>query len=335
MSLIEIHVEQVGEYAAEDADITWQLSEKLRPLLENRGQSNVFYNIEMPTIFALAAMECEGIAIDVEMLSAFSDRLAESIAELENRVYELAGEHFNLNSPKQLGIILYEKLNLVEKPKKTRTGQYSTNEQVLRDLAREHEIVRTLLDYREAAKLKSTYVDALPESRHASDQRVHTHYLQTGAATGRLASNDPNLQNIPVRTDLGREIRRAFVPRGPGYKLLAADYSQIELRIMAAMSRDKGLLEAFEQGLDIHTATAARVYDVALASVEPEMRRKAKMVNFGIMYGITAFGLAQRLKSGGARRQTSSSSTSNNSPACTNLWRPPPQPVASEGMSRR
>ena len=295
ISMRDVKLETVAEYAAEDADITWQLFEKLAPVLDERGQKEVFYNIEMPLIHTLCAMEMEGITLDSAALAEFSEKLAQQIDGLEKEVYELAGEEFNLNSPKQLGEVLYEKLNLVDKPKRTKTGNYATSEPVLQGLAGAHPVVSRLLEYRSASKLKSTYVDALPKCVHEKTDRVHTTYMQTGAATGRLSSNNPNLQNIPIRSEQGQEIRRAFTRRGKGWTLVAADYSQIELRIMAEMSGDPGMREAFEADLDIHTATAAKVFEVKLEEVTREMRGKAKMVNFGIMYGISAFGLSQRL----------------------------------------
>ncbi len=298
-SLAEIPLEQVAEYAAEDADVTWQLREQLSPALETRGQHQVFYDIEMPLLPALVAMEAEGVAIDTKALAEFSVFLEKEMRGLEEKIHALAGAPFNLNSPKQLGEVLFEKLGLqgVEgtKLKRTKTGQYATDEQTLSALSAQHEIVRLLLDFRALTKLKSTYVDALPLCVSPATGRVHTTFNQALTATGRLASQDPNLQNIPIRTEHGREIRKAFVPRGEEFLLLSADYSQIELRIVAAMSQDKSMLLAFEQGVDIHTATAAGIYSVAAPDVTHQMRRTAKMVNFGILYGISAFGLAQRL----------------------------------------
>ncbi|MGA1194697.1 MAG: DNA polymerase, partial [Kiritimatiellia bacterium] len=255
----------------------------------------VFHDIEMPLLPALVAMEREGIALDESALQTASAQLGASMLELEKRIFELAGTSFNLNSPRQLGEILFDKLSLVDKAKKTRTGQYATDEKVLSELAGEHEIARLILEYREASKLKSTYVDALPQSVFAGTGRIHTTFSQTGAVTGRLASSNPNLQNIPIRSAMGQQIRAAFIAPDDEHRLLAADYSQIELRVMAEVSGDPSLRDAFARGLDIHTATAARVYQVALEDVTSDMRRKAKMVNFGIIYGISAFGLAQRL----------------------------------------
>jgi DNA polymerase-1 len=291
----EADPEALAEYAAEDADVTWQLYQKLAPLLKEQGQEKVFYEVEMPLLPALVAMEHEGISLDIFALEEFSVLLAKELEKAQQEVFQKAGREFNLNSPKQLGVVLFEELKLVDKPKKTKTGQYATDEQLLVGLAPRHPIVARLLDYREASKLKSTYVDALPNAVAKKTGRIHTSYAQAATATGRLASANPNLQNIPIRTDLGKEIRKAFVARDDRHLLLSADYSQIELRIIAAVSKDPGMIEAFKNGDDIHSATAARVYGVALKDVDAEMRRKAKMVNFGISYGISAFGLAQRL----------------------------------------
>jgi len=295
ISLLEVESEKVVEYAAEDADITWQLHEILRPLLEEQGQHVVFYEIEMPLIPVLVDMEYEGVALDVHQLYSFSKELDQIIQKLESTIFEQAGETFNLNSPKQLGVVLFEKLKIIDKPKKTKTGQYATNEQILKGLSYQHEIVNDILEYRECSKLKSTYVDALPETVFQKTNRIHTTFNQAGAATGRLASSHPNLQNIPIRTEQGKQIRKAFIIRDEGFELLSADYSQIELRLVAEMSGDPGLREAFESGLDVHAATAAKVYGTDIKSIDPDMRRKAKMVNFGILYGISAFGLSQRL----------------------------------------
>lgn len=294
-SMREVEAGQLADYAAEDADVTLRLHDILREDLEKANQTKIFETIEMPLLPVLTRMELEGIRLDTKALAEFSEELGRKLEELERRVFELAGESFNLNSPKQLGVILFEKMGIAEKVKKTKTGQYSTSEQTLQAFAGQHEIVDVILEFREAGKLKSTYVDALPKQVHPMTGRVHTRYLQAGAATGRLSSIDPNLQNIPIRTELGRYIRKAFVPRGEGFALLSADYSQIELRIMAHISKDPGMRDAFEKGLDIHAATAARVYGVDLKDVTSEMRRNAKMVNFGIIYGISAFGLSQRL----------------------------------------
>jgi DNA polymerase I len=295
ISMADVAPEKVAEYSAEDADVTWQLRAVLEPLLKQKGQERVFYEIEAPLIPVLVDMEFEGIRVDTAALAEFSTQLSKEMVEQEGNIYKLAGTKFNLNSPRQLGQILFDVLKIAGAPKKTKTGQYSTNEQTLIELAPEHEIVQRLLDYRAATKLKSTYADALPETVWPKTGRVHTTYNQAVTATGRLNSQNPNLQNIPIRTEKGKEIRKAFVPRGKDYVLLSADYSQIELRIIAALSQETVMIEAFHQNLDIHTATAAKVYGVDLDLVTPEMRRKAKMVNYGIAYGISAFGLAQRL----------------------------------------
>ena len=293
--MLSVPLSKVTEYAAEDADVTWRLHQVLLPQLAETKQEKVYFDIEAPLVKVLVEMEFEGIRLDADALAQFAQQLGEEIKRLEQAVYELAGKDFNLNSPKQLGEVLFGEMKLIEKPKKTKSGQFATNEQVLMTLAAEHEIVRKILDYRTASKLKSTYADTLPDAILESTGRVHTTYHQAATATGRLNSQNPNLQNIPIRTELGQEIRRAFVSRGPGYKLMSADYSQIELRIIASLSGDKGMKEAFTAGEDIHTATAARVYDVHPGLVTSDMRRKAKMVNFGVAYGISAFGLAQRL----------------------------------------
>ena len=295
ISMADVPVESLAEYSAEDADVTWQLRSKLEPLLRERGQERVFHEIESPLLPVLVDMEHEGVRLDAGALAEFSIQLSKEMAEEEGRIYQLAGTKFNLNSPRQLGQILFDVLKIAGAPKKTKTGQYSTNEQTLIELAGEHEIVARLLDFRAATKLKSTYADALPVAIWPATGRVHTTYNQAVTATGRLNSQNPNLQNIPIRTEKGREIRKAFVPRNKDYLLLSADYSQIELRIIAALSHETGMLEAFHQNLDIHTATAAKVFGVANDGVTSEMRRKAKMVNYGIAYGISAFGLAQRL----------------------------------------
>ncbi len=294
-SMADVPLPQIAEYAAEDADVTWQLRAVLEPLLKQRGQERVFFEVESPLLPVLVDMEYEGIRVDAAALAEFAELLAKEMAEHEAAVYELAGTKFNLNSPRQLGQILFDVLKIAEKPKKTKTGQYTTDEQTLTELAGTHAIVQRLLDFRTATKLKSTYADALPEAIWPATGRVHTTYQQVATSTGRLNSTNPNLQNIPIRTERGQEIRKAFVPRDAEHTLLSADYSQIELRIIAALSREPAMLEAFASGLDIHAATAARVFGVALDAVTPEMRRKAKMVNFGIIYGISAFGLAQRL----------------------------------------
>ena len=297
--------EAVAQYACEDADITWQLASLLKEKVKELDQEKVLYEIECPLVPVLVAMEAEGIRVDPGTLSDIGGILGERIETLQKAVFEAADTEFNLNSPKQVGEVLFDKLKLVEKPKKTKTGQYKTDEQTLKSLAASHQIVRDMLSYREAAKLKSTYVDALPESIFPGTGRIHTTFHQLMTATGRLASNNPNLQNIPIRSDQGREIRRAFVPRSDEFTLLAADYSQIELRVMASLCEDPAMIEAFQNDQDIHTTTAARVFGVSNDEVTSDMRRTAKMVNFGIIYGISAFGLSQRLNGEVSRSEAS------------------------------
>lgn len=294
-SMKDVPMDKLAEYAAEDADITWQLFRKLKPEVEKQGQQRVFYEVEMPLVPVLTAMEYEGIRLDPDSMVKFSAQLLEQSLGLEKQIHSMAGETFNIASPKQLGDILFGRLKLVDKPKKTKTGQYATNETVLQTLAGEHEIIQKILEYRTVTKLRSTYAEALPQSIFDKTGRIHTTFHQTATATGRLNSQNPNLQNIPIRRELGQEIRRAFVARGEGYTLLSADYSQIELRIMASISGDPAMKAAFEEGEDIHAATAAHVYKVGLQDVTNDMRRRAKTVNFGVMYGISAFGLSQRL----------------------------------------
>ena len=248
-------------------------------------------------------MELEGINLDIDFLNGLSAELETDIQKAEKAIYEVAGEEFNIGSPKQLGIILFEKLNLVEKPKKTKTGQYTTSEDVLSALAPKHQIIQDVLDYRGLVKLKSTYVDALPNQVAAATGRVHTEYMQTVAATGRLSSNNPNLQNIPIRTERGRQVRKAFIPRNEEYTLLAADYSQIELRIIAALSDETTMIEAFQKNEDIHATTAAKVFSVPLEEVTREQRSNAKTVNFGIIYGVSSFGLSTQ--TGLSRKESS------------------------------
>lgn len=291
----DLSAEDIYLYASEDADITFQLKNTFAPMLSQNQLDSLFNEIETPLIEVLASMEAEGISIDTDALKEISLDLEKELERSELKIYDLAGMKFNIASPKQLGDVLFEKLKLDPKAKKTKTGQYATGEEVLSKLAFEHEIVNHILEYREFQKLKSTYVDALPQLISPKDNRVHTSFNQAVAATGRLSSTNPNLQNIPIRTDRGKEIRKAFVPKNDEFTILSADYSQIELRIMAAFSQDPAMIEAFHQGIDIHAATASKVYNVPLSEVNGEMRRKAKMVNFGIIYGITPFGLAQRL----------------------------------------
>ena len=294
-SMRDAELEAIKEYAAEDADVTLQLSKVFAPLLKERGVEEVFTKVENPLIPVLADMEFEGIRVDVDFLNSYSKELEKEAGESEQRVYNQAGVKFNLASPKQLGEVLFDILKLDPKAKKTKTGQYATGEDVLLKLKSQHQIVDDILAFRELTKLKSTYVDALPLMINSKTGRVHTSYNQAIAVTGRLSSNNPNLQNIPVRTERGREIRKAFIPRNGDYVLLSADYSQIELRIVAAMSGDVNMCKAFKDHKDIHTATAALIYKVEEAEVTKEMRYKAKSVNFGIIYGQGAFGLAENL----------------------------------------
>ncbi|RYE00072.1 MAG: DNA polymerase I [Sphingobacteriales bacterium] len=295
ITMREAPLNEVAEYAAEDADITLQLKHKFEPMLKEKSVENVFYKADSPLVKVLANMEFEGVRIDESFLNDYSKVLEADAKVFEEKVYEAAGVRFNLASPKQLGEVLFEKLKLDPKAKKTKTGQYATGEEVLAKLAAEYKIVDDILGFRELTKLRNTYLDALPNMVNPKTGRVHTSYSQTTAITGRLSSNNPNLQNIPVRSDRGREIRKAFIPRDENHILLSADYSQIELRIVAAISGDKNMCEAFQNGHDIHTATAAKVYGVELADVTKEQRYKAKSVNFGIIYGQGAFGLAGNL----------------------------------------
>jgi DNA polymerase-1 len=293
-SMRDVSIDKQTEYAVEDTDITLQLKEHFEKELGEANTQKLFDDIEIPLLRVLAAMELEGINLDKDFLNSLSEDLNNDILNLEKSIYEAAGEEFNIASPKQLGIILFEKMKLVDKPKKTKTGQYSTAEDVLSYLAKDHPIIKQVLDYRGLAKLKSTYVDALPLQVEESTGRVHTDYMQTVAATGRLSSNNPNLQNIPIRTERGRQVRKAFVPRNDEYTLLAADYSQIELRIIAALSEEETMIEAFKNGEDIHASTASKVFNVPLEEVTREQRSNAKTVNFGIIYGVSAFGLSNQ-----------------------------------------
>lgn len=291
----DVSLDKIKDYAAEDADITLQLKHAFTPLLQAKEVEQVFLEVENPLVRVLADMEFEGIRIDTQFLNEYSKELDREAKLSEERVYKQAGVRFNLSSPKQLGEVLFEKLKLDPKAKKTKTGQYATGEDVLLKMSHSNEIVDDILEYRELTKLKSTYVDALPLIINKKTGRVHTSYAQAVAVTGRLSSNNPNLQNIPIRTERGREIRKAFVPRQENHVLLSADYSQIELRIVAAISGDPAMCEAFQQKRDIHTATAAKVYGVPEAEVSKVQRYKAKSVNFGIIYGQGAFGLADNL----------------------------------------
>lgn len=293
-SMRDVPLEQQTEYAVEDADITLQLKEHFEKELGEANTQKLFDDIEIPLLRVLAAMELEGVNLDVKFLNSLSEQLNSDIATLEKSIYEAAGETFNIASPKQLGDVLFDKLKLVDKPKKTKTGQYATGEEILSYLAKDHPIVQYILDYRGLTKLKSTYVDALPNQVEPSTGRVHTDYMQTVAATGRLSSNNPNLQNIPIRTERGRQVRKAFIPRNKDYTLLAADYSQIELRIIAALSEEDNMIEAFKNGEDIHASTASKVFNVPINEVTREQRSNAKTVNFGIIYGVSAFGLSNQ-----------------------------------------
>lgn len=294
LSMREVSLERQTEYAVEDADITFQLAKQFAKELKEAKTEDLFRNIEIPLVNVLADMELEGINLDIKFLNSLSKDLENDIKNLEVKIYKEAGEEFNIASPKQLGDILFNKLKLVDKPKKTKTGQYSTSEDVLSYLAKEHQIIKDVLNYRGLAKLKSTYIDALPEQVEESTGRVHTDYMQTVAATGRLSSNNPNLQNIPIRTERGRQVRKAFIPRDDNYLLLAADYSQIELRIIASLSEETTMIEAFKNGEDIHASTASKVFNVPLDEVTRDQRSNAKTVNFGIIYGVSAFGLSNQ-----------------------------------------
>ncbi len=294
LNMRDVPVEKQTEYAVEDADVTFQLKEHFEKELGEASTQKLFDEIEVPLLRVLAAMELEGINLDEDFLKNLSEELDKDILQLEKNIYEEAGETFNIASPKQLGEILFAKLKLIDKPKKTKTGQYSTAEDVLSYLAKDHKIIRDVLEYRGLAKLKSTYVDALPGQVEKSTSRVHTDYMQTVAATGRLSSNNPNLQNIPIRTERGREVRKAFIPRNEDFVLMAADYSQIELRIIAALSEEDNMIEAFKNGEDIHASTAAKVFNIPLEEVTREQRSNAKTVNFGIIYGVSAFGLSNQ-----------------------------------------
>src|SRR5690554_1941681 len=294
LSMRDVPLEKQTEYAVEDADITLQLKEHFTKELGDANTQKLFDEIEIPLLRVLADMELEGINLDTKFLNSFSEQLDNDIKSLETSIYKEAGEEFNIASPKQLGDILFDKLKLVDKPKKTKTGQYATSEDILSYLAKDHDIIKHILEYRGLAKLKSTYIDALPLQVEPTTGRVHTDYMQTVAATGRLSSNNPNLQNIPIRTERGRQVRKAFVPRNEDYTLLAADYSQIELRIIAALSEEETMIEAFKNGEDIHASTASKVFNVPLNEVTREQRSNAKTVNFGIIYGVSAFGLSNQ-----------------------------------------
>ena len=293
-SMREVSESEQTEYAVEDADITLQLSSYFQKEMESANTLSLYQKVELPLVSVLTAMECEGIRLDVSFLKTLSKALTEDVNQLEKSIYAAAGETFNLASPKQLGPILFEKLKLIDKPKKTKTGQYSTAEDVLSYLAKDHPIVSDILDWRSLQKLQNTYVDVLPKEINPKTGRVHTIYNQAVAATGRLSSNNPNLQNIPIRTLRGQQVRKAFIPRDEDHLLMAADYSQIELRIIASLCQDEGMVNAFLNNEDIHKATAAKVFNVPLEEVTREQRSNAKTVNFGIIYGVSAFGLSQQ-----------------------------------------
>ena len=296
LSMRTVDMETIKEYAAEDADVTWQLKQLFEPMLQEIGVRDLFDTIEIPLIPVLASMEKEGVRIDSEVLRDYSVELDGEIKRIEQSIYQDAGTTFNIASPKQLGDILYERLKIVENPKQTsKTKQYSTAEDVLAKLERKHPVIGKILEYRSLTKLKSTYVDVLPTLVGPRDGRVHTSYNQAVAATGRLSSNNPNLQNIPIRTEKGREIRKAFIPRKDDFTLLSADYSQIELRIIAHLSGDRSMISDFMSGHDIHASTASKIYGVAMDQITREQRRNAKAVNFGLAYGMSAFGLSERM----------------------------------------
>jgi len=291
----DLKPEEISDYACEDADITFQLKQLFAPQIEKEHLHDLFWNMEMPLVKVLAKMEAEGVAIDVPHLQAYSKQLETEIAELEKKIKEAAGIDFNVDSPKQLGEVLFEHLKISSKAKKTKTGQYATSEDILQQHKNDHPIIGDILDYRQMKKLKSTYVDPLPTMIDDIDKRVHTSFMQTVTATGRLSSNNPNLQNIPIRSDRGKEIRKAFISRDDDHTLMAADYSQIELRIIAALAEDENMIQAFRDQVDIHRATAAKVFHVELDEVTKDQRSAAKAVNFGIIYGQSAFGLSQNL----------------------------------------
>jgi DNA polymerase-1 len=291
----QVDNELIKEYACEDADITFQLKSLLDEALMKANVKKLFTEVEMPLLKVLVEMELAGLTVDPKVLDDYAVILRGQIIELENSIIELAGEHFNISSPKQLGYILFEKLMLDPKAKKTKTKQYSTGEEILINLVDKHPIINKILEHRGLKKLLSTYVEALPKMINLQTGKIHSSFNQTIAATGRLSSTNPNLQNIPIRDENGREIRKAFIPSDNNHLFLSADYSQIELRIMAAVSGDKVMTEAFRNGEDIHAATASKIFGIPISEVTSDMRRKAKTANFGILYGISAFGLSQRL----------------------------------------
>lgn len=294
MPIRKVDIENLCEYAAEDADVTLKLKNILEKDIEENHLENLFYNIEMPLMSVLAQMEYDGVRIDTEALKQSSVIMTEKLLEIEKEIYSLAGFEFNISSPKQVGELIFDRLKIVEKAKKTKTGQYSTSEEVLESLRGKHPVVDKILEYRGYKKLLSTYIDSLPTLINPRTGKIHTSYNQTVTATGRLSSSNPNLQNIPIRDENGKEIRKAFIA-DEGCTFLSADYSQIELRLMAHLSQDPNMLEAFNSGQDVHAATAAKIYKLDIEDVTSDMRRKAKTANFGIIYGISVFGLAERL----------------------------------------
>ena len=291
----DLKPEEVSDYACEDADVTFQLKQLFEPEIQKEHLKDLFYKIEMPLVDVLKNMEQEGIAIDVKGLKEYSSELEKTLVDLDARIKEEAGVTFNIDSPKQLGEVLFDHLKIDPKAKKTKTGQYATSEDVLVKHEKTHPIIPMILEYRQLRKLKSTYVDPLPTMTDRIDGRVHTNFMQTVTATGRLSSNNPNLQNIPIKTDKGKEIRKAFIPRDKDHVIMAADYSQIELRIIAALSGDEHMIEAFKNRFDIHTSTASKVFHTPMDEVTKDQRSAAKAVNFGILYGQSAFGLSQSL----------------------------------------
>ena len=295
LTMRDVPVEQVAEYAAEDADITLQLKNYFAPVLKKEGLESLFFDMEMPLIYVLEEIEVTGITLDIEALKQSSRTLTAALISLEEEIYALAGMPFNINSTKQVGEILFDRLQIMDKAKKTKTGNYTTNEETLEKLRSKHPIIGKLLEYRGIKKLLSTYIDSLPELINRKTGKIHTSFNQTVTATGRLSSSNPNLQNIPIRDEMGKEIRKAFTADNADCLFFSADYSQIELRIMAHLSEDPNMIEAFNSGADIHAATAAKIYNVPLEMVTSDMRRKAKTANFGIIYGISVFGLSERL----------------------------------------
>ena len=294
ISMRDVSIDKITDYASEDADITLQLKSVFDKEIEVNNLGKIFYDIEIPMINVLSEMETEGIKIDTSYLEKLDKEFEEDLEKLKKEIFKKSGEEFNLNSPKQLGEILFDKLKLVSKPKKTKTGQYSTSEEVLSSLANDHKIIEDILEWRSLDKLQNTYVKSLPNEVSNLTNRVHSSFNQTVTTTGRLSSNNPNLQNIPIRTANGQKIRRAFIPRGSDYILMAADYSQIELRVIASMSNEKNMIDAFVNNQDIHTMTASKIYNVDPENVTREQRGNAKTVNFGIIYGVSAFGLSQQ-----------------------------------------